>query len=72
MGCGPDHARHGAGQCHGRHGAARPQHACGCHDGHFFSRVYSKEEELAKLESYLQDLQAEVKAVEERISTIKD
>ncbi|MDA8336346.1 MAG: hypothetical protein M0Z41_15390 [Peptococcaceae bacterium] len=72
MCCSPNHAQHGAGQCHGHHGAARAQHACGCHDGHFSRRVYSKEEELTKIESYLQDLQAEVKAVEERIGALKN
>jgi len=72
MCCSPSHAQHGPGQCHGHHGAAGAQYGCGCHDGHFFRRVYSKQDELTRLESYLQDLQAEVKAVEEQISGLKD
>jgi len=70
MCCSPSQAQHG--QCHGHHGAGGVQHGCGCHDGHSLRRMYSKQEELTKLESYLQDLQAEAKAVEERISGLKD
>jgi len=34
--------------------------------------VYTRQEELTKLEGYLEDLRAEVKAVEERISGLKE
>ena len=72
MCCSPSQAQHAPGQCHGHHGSVGTQHGCGCHDGHSLRRMYSKQEELTRLEGYLQDLQAEAKAVEERISGLKD
>ncbi len=41
-------------------------------EGHRFHRRFStREERLAEMESYLRDLQAEIKAVEEHIADLK-
>jgi len=71
MCCSPSQAHHASGQCHGHHGSVGTRHDCGCH-GHSLRRVYTRQEELTKLEGYLEDLRAEVKAVEERISGLKE
>jgi hypothetical protein len=55
---------------HGKGG----QHHGGCccsSGGHFHRRFLSKEEKLARLEAYLQDLKAEAKVVEEQIKELK-
>jgi len=59
---------------------ARGHHECGCHRGsscdcggpfHFARRFCTKEERIACLEEYLENLQAEGRAVEERIAEMK-
>ena len=68
MDCGCDH-HHG----HGR----RPECGCGSHGPHhgmpgpFSRRFFSSEERIARLEEYLQELQAETNAVEEQIAELK-
>lgn len=55
------------GDSHGhRHGG------CCCTGGPFRRRFFTKEEKLARLEEYLGDLRAEMKAVEEKIRKIKE
>ena len=55
------HARHG-------HDAA----SCGCkRETHGWRRFQTKEEAVERLEGYLQDLQKEAQAVEERIAALK-
>lgn len=44
---------------------------CGCGGG-FKRRFYSREERIAKLESYLKDLNAEAEAVEAKIRCLKE
>ncbi|WP_027355801.1 DUF5320 domain-containing protein [Desulfofundulus thermocisternus] len=44
---------------------------CCCHGEHFHRHFYSREERLARLENYLKELQAEVRAVEEKIKELK-
>ncbi|MCS5695329.1 hypothetical protein [Desulfofundulus thermocisternus] len=69
----------GKGHCYGHqgyghgyvHGHAPGHRGCHCHGGHFQRHFYGKEEQLARLENYLKQLQAEVKAVEERIKELK-
>ena len=64
----------GRGFHHGHQG-----HAGGCccdpadwGPGHRFARHFpSREERIARLEEYLQELQAEARAVEERIAELK-
>jgi len=69
----------GYGEHHGRHG-----YGCSCDEGHFgpwmpfgsrmmrFGRRFpTREERIAWLEEYLKELQAEAKAVEERIAELK-
>ena len=44
----------------------------GCHAGKSFSRrLATREERIARLEEYLKDLQAEARAVEERLAEMK-
>ncbi|HWQ88955.1 MAG TPA: hypothetical protein VN374_03170 [Desulfitobacteriaceae bacterium] len=40
--------------------------------GHFCRQFFTKEEEIAKLEAYLEDLKAETKAVESKIQMMKE
>ena len=47
-------------------------HGHGCCCGHFHRSVFTKEEEIAKLEAYLQDLKDEAKAVESKIKMMKE
>jgi len=70
--CGSSH-QGGHGQCHGRQGrhGAPDRHACCCRGGHFHRHVFGRQEELTRLQHYLQDLQAEIRAVEERINDLK-
>jgi hypothetical protein len=44
---------------------------CGCGNSHFGRTFWTKDEKIAWLEGYLEDLQAEAKAVEERIAALK-
>ena len=58
---------HHEGQAH----RDRCAHAsCGC-GGHFQRHFATCEERIAKLEQYLLELQAEAKAVEERLAELK-
>lgn len=65
----------GYGQHHRGHGCG-----CGCGNGSFedfgpgrrFGRRFtSREERIAEMESYLKDLQAEARAVEERLAEMR-
>ena len=62
MNCGTRNHR-GQG-CHG------PVHACGC-GGHAWRRFQGREERVGRLERYLEDLQKEAQAVEERIAALQ-
>jgi hypothetical protein len=69
------HADHGLRACRcGRHGGQGERHAascgCGC-ETHGWRRFQTKEEAVERLERYLQDLQKEAQAVEERIAALK-
>ena len=65
----------------GHHGDGhRSHHDCGCgqrghHHGGFCGcferRFWTKEEKIARLESYLESLQTEAQAVQERIAEMK-
>ena len=59
QGCHPGRGRHHAASC-----------GCGC-ERHNWRRFQTQEETVGRLERYLQDLQKEVQAVEERIATLK-
>jgi hypothetical protein len=59
----------------------RTHHGCGCHHSHscdcgglfhFARRFCTKEEKIACFEQYLGSLQAEARAVEERIAELKE
>jgi len=71
-GQGEHHLSH-AGDCGGGH----PQQACCCGEGgrerrmDFQRRFRTREERMAWLEGYLAELQAEAKAVEERVAEMK-
>lgn len=80
--CHEHYGHHGRGEermCHEHHG--HHGHAGGCcceggdwewgHGRHHRRRFLTREERIARLEQYLQDLQAEIKAVEERLAEIK-
>ncbi|MGB9663189.1 MAG: hypothetical protein ACPL5F_14460 [Moorellaceae bacterium] len=45
---------------------------CCCPSPHFHRRYFTKEEEIARLEKYLEDLRAEQRAVEERIKKMRE
>ena len=75
MSCG--HKGHHGGSHRGHHGWG-----CGCgrhhgessgcgQRGHFQRRFWTKEEQIAGLERYLESLQEEAKAVQERIAEMK-
>lgn len=49
-----------------------PSAFCCPHPLHFHRRLFTKEEEIARLERYLEDLKAEQKAVEEQIKKLKE
>jgi len=44
----------------------------GFHRHHFHRRFISREEKISRLEEYLRELQAEVRAVEEHLSELKN
>ena len=60
--------------CHSNQGISRESHHsegdC-CHSGHTHRRFYSKEETINQLQEYLQQLQSEVKGVEEYLIQLK-
>lgn len=56
--------------CHYRP-SHHPSRFC-CHPFHFHRHYYTKEEEIARLEKYLEDLKAEQKAVEERLKNLRE
>ena len=65
MCCGTE-THHGRGRHHG--GSC----GCGCGGHSHFGRCFlTKEEKIAWLEQYLESLQTEAKAVEERIAALK-
>ncbi|MBE3588855.1 MAG: hypothetical protein IMW93_10260 [Thermoanaerobacteraceae bacterium] len=79
MCCVPGQGRFGQGQCHGHTGQGHMyayeqhgSHGCHCHGGHFHRHFYSREERIARLENYLKELQAEARAVEERIKELRN
>ncbi|MBF7081785.1 hypothetical protein IT084_02170 [Desulfallas sp. Bu1-1] len=59
-------------RCHGSlpHQPVRHEGCC-CSSGGFNRKFYGKEEQVVKLEKYLQDLKLEAKAVEEKIKELK-
>lgn len=65
---------HGQCRCRDHHGSAD----CCCgerrhhREGHFHRRYFTREEKIAELEGYLEDLQAEIQAVEERLADLKE
>jgi hypothetical protein len=70
-GCGGGHGR---GCCCGREHHFEHGHrgCCGGERGRqFHRRFFTREERLAWLEAYLKELQAEVKAVEEKLAELK-
>jgi len=76
---GHSHHHHG-GECCGRHGGPRHHgEECGadreprpCGPGAPFRRhFFTREEQIAWLEQYLKELQAEAKGVEERIAALQ-
>jgi len=64
---------HGHGPGHGHPHGHGPQGGCGCgqQGGEFKRHYFSKEEQLGKLEKYLNDLKKEVQAIEELIKEVK-
>ena len=69
MHCGTrNHPGQGCPSIQGRHHAA----SCGCGCGsHTWRRFQTQEESVGRLGRYLQDLQKEAQAVEERIAALK-
>ncbi|MFC1975306.1 hypothetical protein ACFLXQ_02780 [Chloroflexota bacterium] len=63
---------HRGGRHSGHHHGCRCG-CCGCGCGHsrFGRTFWTKDEKIAWLEEYLEDVQAEAKAVEERIAALK-
>jgi hypothetical protein len=74
------YGRHHQGECecHGGHGRHH-WGGCGCHGGErgwgpghgFHRRFRTREEEIADLEAYLNELKLEAQAVEERLDSLK-
>ena len=73
------HHRYGGEGCHGGHGGHHGHGGC-CHGGEgrgfgpgspFRRHFPTREEQIAWLEEYLKELQAEAKGVEERIAELK-
>jgi hypothetical protein len=60
-----EHHRHHGGACGGRWGEGGPAR------GAFRRRFFSREERIAELEQYLNDLQAEAKGVEEKLARLR-
>ena len=62
-------SRHHGGRHRGHHGC---DCGCGCGGHSRFERTFwTRDEKIAQIEEYLKDLQAEAKAVEERIAALK-
>ena len=66
----------GHGGRHGDHGCCCGEgdrgRGMGCHTGRGFGRRFStREERITRLEEYLKDLQAEARAVEERLAEMR-
>lgn len=60
-------------QCNQHQGCHSDCHCgCGGNHRHFGPSFWSKDEKITWLEQYLEDLQAEVKFIEERIATLKN
>lgn len=56
----------------GRHRCHQHAASCGCGGhSHFGRRFWTREERIAKLEQYLEDLRQEAQAVEERIAEMR-
>lgn len=78
-GKGPQHPHHGHGgheghECCGGHGGHRRHDGECCRGGEgmpFRRRFPTREEQIAWLEEYLKELQAEAKGVEERLAELK-
>ena len=81
-GCGrEEHERDQECDCGSGHEGHRRHYACGCrcccHEGpwqperRFWRRFSTRDERVARLEGYLEDLRAEAQAVEERIQAMK-
>jgi hypothetical protein len=71
MNCGT--RKHPGEGCHAGHARAHARGAsrgCGC-GSHAWRRFQTREESVARLERYLEDLQKEAQAVEERIAALK-
>ena len=65
--------RHHGGRRRGHHGCDCGCCGCGCGGHSRFERTFwTRDEKIAWLEEYLEDLQAEAKAVEERIAALKE
>jgi|GEM_PF-840268 len=47
------------------------QYGCCCHAGYHVRRFPTKEEMIARMEDYLEQLRGEIKYVEERLAEIK-
>jgi hypothetical protein len=63
---------HGGWHGRGHHGGHRHGGRCGCGQHHGFRRrFWTKEERIAWLEHYLENLQAEAQAVEEKLAKMK-
>ena len=57
---------------HHHNGCCQREQSCGCGHGFHIKRHFlTKEEKIARLESYLQDLQTEAQAVQERIAAMQ-
>ena len=73
MNCGTrKHQGHGGcvGPAHGSVRAHQVSCACGC-GSHAWRRFQTQEETVGRLERYLEDLQTEAQAVEERIAALR-
>jgi hypothetical protein len=60
---------------HGCHAGPARSHGASCRCGcgtHAWRRFQTREETIGRLERYLEDLQKEAQAVEERIAALKD
>ncbi len=74
--CHCGHRMHDESECgchgYGSDGGEGPGECeCGCHGGHHFERRFqTKAEQIAELEAYLNDLKAEVQAVEEHLADL--
>jgi len=65
--CCEDKSHHGGGHC-----SCHQAGSCGCGDHTDIGPCFwTKKEKIAWLEEYLEDLQAEVKSIEERITALK-